>query len=121
MVGTTVTLPQAQFLNPLRNCLVCDSTELRPVLERMYGEKVREDVYGRLIRESYAEALRDEHIHPVGQPEIVTESAEPGGDLRYSATLEVVPEIDPVGWEGLDVERMFRGCDCPATANCRPR
>jgi trigger factor len=80
----------------------------RPVLERMFGDQVRADVFGRLVSESYAEAVREQRIEPVGQPEIVTEHAEPGAPLRYSATVEVRPEVVASGYAGLAAERPLR-------------
>jgi trigger factor len=80
----------------------------RPVLERLFGDQVRADVFGRLVSESYAEAVREQNIDPVSQPEIVTERAEPGEPLRYSATVEVRPAIVASGYDGLAVERPLR-------------
>jgi trigger factor len=79
----------------------------RAVLERMFGDRVRADVFGRLIQESYAAALEDKQLEPVGQPEIVTEQAEPGRALRYSATVEVKPEVVVERYTGLEVERRI--------------
>src|SRR5215470_10459115 len=56
----------------------------RPVLERMFGDRVRADVFAKLIQHSYEEVIETQHIEAVGQPEIVTQQAEPGGVLRYS-------------------------------------
>lgn len=80
----------------------------RSVLERMFGDQVRADVFGRLVSESYAEAVREQRIEPVGQPEIVTEHAEPGAALRYSATVEVRPDVVASGYTGLAAERPLR-------------
>lgn len=80
----------------------------RSVLEKMFGDQVRADVFGRLVSESYADAVREQNLHPVGSPEIVTERAEPGAPLRYSATVEVRPTVSAGGWSGLAVERPVR-------------
>jgi trigger factor len=80
----------------------------RAVLERLFGDQVRADVYGRLVSESYAEAVRDQRIEAVGQPEIVTERAEAGAPLRYSATVEVRPAVVATGYSGVAVERPLR-------------
>ncbi len=77
----------------------------RAVLERMFGDRVRADVFGRLIQESYAAALEEQKLEAVGQPEIVTEQAEPGSALRYSATVEVKPEVVVERYAGLEVQR----------------
>jgi len=80
----------------------------RPVLEKMFGDQVRADVFGKLVQTSYAEALREQRLDPVSTPEIVTERAELGEPLRYSATVEVRPEITARGYEGLPAERPRR-------------
>jgi trigger factor len=77
----------------------------RPVLERMFGDRVRAEVFGRLIHDSYTEALEEQQIAAVGQPEIVTEQTEAGAALRYRATVEVKPNFTVEGYAGLSVER----------------
>ncbi|MGD9762598.1 MAG: trigger factor [Candidatus Binatia bacterium] len=77
----------------------------RAVLEQLFGDQVRADVFGRLVQESFAEAVREQQIQPVSSPEIVTESAEIGSPLRYSATVEVRPTVSATGYAGLAVER----------------
>lgn len=77
----------------------------RAVLERMFGDRVRAEVFGRLIQDSYAEAIEEQRIAAVGQPEIVTEQTEAGAALRYRATVEVKPDVTVEGYGGLSVER----------------
>lgn len=80
----------------------------RAVLEKLFGDQVRVDVFSRLVEDSYREALQSESIDPVGQPEVVTESADAAGPLRYSAVVEVRPEVAAAGYRDLDVERPLR-------------
>ena len=56
----------------------------RPVLERLFGDRVRAEVFGKLIQHSYSEVLEERQIQALGQPEIVTEQAQPGVALRYA-------------------------------------
>jgi trigger factor len=77
----------------------------RAVLERMFGDRVRAEVFGHLIQDSYAEAIAGQQIAVVGQPEIVTEQTEAGAALRYHATVEVKPDVTVEGYTGLDVDR----------------
>ncbi len=77
----------------------------RAVLERMFGDRVRAEVFGRLIQDSYAEAIEEQQIAAVGQPEIVTEQTEAGAALRYRATVEVKPEISVGEYNGISVDR----------------
>ena len=77
----------------------------RPVIERLFGDRVRAEVFEKLIQQSYAEVVEEQRIAAVGHPEIVTEQARPGEALRYSATVEVKPEIVVQHYTGLEVER----------------
>ena len=77
----------------------------RAVLERMFGDRVRAEVFGRLIQDSYAEAIEEQQIVAVGRPEIVTEQTEAGAALRYRATVEVKPDVTVEGYTGLSIDR----------------
>jgi trigger factor len=77
----------------------------RPVLEQLFGDQVRTEVFGKLIQESYTAALRERGLAVVSEPQIVTERAELGAALRYSATVEVKPEVQPRDYSGLRVDR----------------
>lgn len=83
----------------------------RAVLEQMYGEQVRADVFGRLVQESFADAVRTQNLQPVSTPQIITESAAPGAPLRYSATVEVRPTITVANYTGLTADRPTRTID----------
>ncbi|TFH28522.1 MAG: trigger factor, partial [Myxococcales bacterium] len=80
----------------------------RSVLERMYGDQICADVFGDLIRRSFVDAIKEQEIEPVGEPEILTESAEPGAPLRYSANVEVKPNVVVEAYSGLEVERHLK-------------
>lgn len=80
----------------------------RPVLERLFGDQVRADVFSKLIQESFADALREQQLEPVGEPEVVTDQAEPGAPLRYSVTIEVKPDVVATGYHGLEADRRVR-------------
>ncbi len=68
------------------------------VIEQRFGAQVRNEAYGDLIRESLGEAISQENLRVVGTPEVTPESTGEAGEIRYSATFEVLPEfgtIDP--------------------------
>jgi trigger factor len=75
------------------------------VIQKQYGEQVRNEVVGDLIRTSYAEALTQEKLNPAGGPRIDPVSAQPGSDLKYTATFEVLPEIRLQPVESISIER----------------
>ena len=74
----------------------------RQVLERMFGDQVRREVLGRLVEESFHHAVHEHQLAIVGTPEIDADVLTPGEALRYSATVDVRPDIvlnDLTGFE----------------------
>jgi trigger factor len=77
----------------------------RPVLERYFAEEVRGEVTSRLVREGFANALDESKLAIVAPPDLdVTPSGETEA-LRFSATVEVMPEIAGVETSGLTAGR----------------
>ena len=71
------------------------------VIEQRFGAQVREEALGELVRTSFDEAVRQEKLQPAGNPG--HPAAEPegeDGEIRYTATFEVVPEFGEI-----DVDR----------------
>jgi trigger factor len=77
----------------------------RHVLERYYGSQVESEVIGELIQHSFVHALEERHLHAVARPEIVAEEVRPTEGLRYSATIEIKPDVRVEGYDKLEVER----------------
>jgi len=72
------------------------------VIQKQFGDQVRSEVMSDLIRTSYAEAVNQEKVNPAGSPRI---ELQPGGDLKYTATFEVLPEVKLAPVEEIAVER----------------
>ncbi len=70
------------------------------MLRRVYGGQVLQEVYGHMIESSYQEAIEQEKLHPAGMPKIEPKEASEEGLFGYVATLEVMPEVEPVKLEG---------------------
>ncbi len=64
------------------------------VVRKFYGPQVRDEVVSDLIRETFAEALRQEKLQPAGGPRIEPQKTEQPDDLRYTATFEVYPQFE---------------------------
>jgi trigger factor len=77
----------------------------RRVLEHMFGEQVRREVLGRLVEESVHHAIHEHQLAVIGSPEIDADVLTPGEALRYSATVDVRPEIALGDVGGFDVVR----------------
>lgn len=77
----------------------------RSLLERYYKEQVEYDVTSKIINDSFNRALSEKAIFPVSEPEIEAESFTPGSPFKYTATVEIRPEIELTGYEGLRIEK----------------
>ncbi len=77
----------------------------RPLLERYYGEAVKEEVISRVIEGSYREAIDRENVSPVSHPRIEGVKLDEGKGVQYSATVEVKPEVEVKEYTGLRVTR----------------
>jgi trigger factor len=80
----------------------------RKILEKHYGDQVRADVLSHLIEHSYATAVSEKGLRPVGSPEIVPETVEAGQPLRYSATVDIWPDITIDEYKGFPAKRSIR-------------
>src|SRR4249919_2601795 len=77
------------------------------VIEQRFGPKVREEVLGELIRTSFDEAIRQEHVQPAGNPDIKEADVKnEDGQIRYTATFEVVPEFGEIDVTALEFDRV---------------
>ena len=75
------------------------------VVEQQFGAQLREEVVSELVRSSFAEAVSQEKLEPVGGPRIETLTAPTGEELRYAAVFEVYPTVLLAGLDGLAVTR----------------
>ena len=77
----------------------------RPILERMYGAAVAEQIEQTLIRETLGAAIEQTELEPVAAPEVDSRPPRPGEDFNYVARVEVRPEIELPELEGLPARR----------------
>lgn len=73
----------------------------RSVLERMYGASMPDEVERLLVSETLAAAIDQAKVVPISEPDIDAESPQPGTVFRYTARIEVKPEITLPDLSGL--------------------
>jgi trigger factor len=76
------------------------------IIEQRYGAQVRSEAFGELVRETLGEALRKENIKPAGNPSIEAQATGENGEIRYTATFEVVPDFGTIDVSGLKIDRV---------------
>ena len=76
------------------------------VVRQRYGRQVQLDIVNETMQRSLQQAIRDEDLRPASMPRVDVEPARlEGGDLEFSALIEVYPEIEPIDVSGLAIER----------------
>jgi trigger factor len=70
---------------------------------RMGREGVRQEALREALPEYYAEALRQTEVDAIAPPEIDITSGEAEGPLAFDAVVEVRPQVNLVGYQGLQV------------------
>ncbi len=76
----------------------------RDVLERYIGtEALRDEALKRLLPESYSEAVTKAGIAPVARPSIEVKEVGDGKGLRFTATVDVYPEVTLPDYRALRV------------------
>lgn len=65
----------------------------RAILQRYYGDYIKNEVISKLINDTFSKAISDQDIKPVSQPTIDDGTLEEGKAFEYSAVVEVKPDI----------------------------
>lgn len=75
----------------------------RPILERMFGRQVEQEVVKQLVQESFVAAATKHQIQPVAEPIVDDAHLHKGKSFHYSARVEVRSEITPKDYDGVEV------------------
>lgn len=77
------------------------------VIEQRFGNQVRSEAFGELVRNSFDKAIRQENVRIAGQPNIKAEPAESEDEIRFSATFEIVPDFGDIAVDQLQINRVL--------------
>jgi trigger factor len=76
------------------------------VVRQRYGKQVQADIVNETMQRSLQQAIRDEALRPASMPRVDAAPEQlDGGDLEFSAVVEVYPEIEPIDVSALAIER----------------
>jgi trigger factor len=75
------------------------------VIRRMYGDRIRSDVLERLVGTTFQDAVRQENLVPVSDPDIELQDYSPDAGIAYTVVVEVRPQIKPRGYTGLHLKK----------------
>ncbi len=75
------------------------------LLKKRYGEAVKGEVLEKTIQDSWQQALTDKGLRPAAQPKVDIVTFEDGVDLEYTLAVELLPDIDPIDFSKLELDR----------------
>ena len=75
------------------------------VVQKRYGQSIRQEVIGEVMRDAYVEALTQEKQNPIGYPKFEPKSMEEGKDLEFIAVFEVYPDLEITDFSGIKLEK----------------
>jgi trigger factor len=75
------------------------------VIQKRYGQSVRQEVAGELMQRNFVDAIVAEKMNPAGRPNFIAKSNENGKSLEFEAIFEIYPEVALTGLESIAVER----------------
>jgi trigger factor len=78
----------------------------RSVLERMFGKRVRAEVAGQLVRESFVTAVTEHNLQAVSEPRVdEAPEIQSGQPFAFEAVVEVRGDIQVGDWKGMSLSR----------------
>tara|TARA_R110002110_G_scaffold103814_8_gene262274 strand:+ start:310 stop:1614 length:1305 start_codon:yes stop_codon:yes gene_type:complete len=76
------------------------------VVKRRFGDSVRQEIVGEIMRDNYIKALQEQDINPAGWPKLEPKIMEAGKDLEFVAVFEVMPEIELGDLSQISIEKL---------------
>ena len=76
------------------------------LVKKRFGQSVLGEVLEKSVNDSSQQTLDDRGLRPALQPSIEVTSFEEGKDLEFSLTVELMPEIDPIDFSAISLEKL---------------
>jgi trigger factor len=76
------------------------------VLKQRYGQSVMGEVLEETVNETTNLALKERNLRPALQPKIAIEKFEPGQDLSFGVTVEILPDLATPDITLVELERL---------------
>ncbi len=81
----------------------------RAILEKRFGENIRNETRGQLISDAFQQAIKDNEIEIIGDPDFGDPDSVPmvesGTDFVFTVSVEVVPDFELPDLEGVPVTK----------------
>lgn len=75
------------------------------IVRQKYGQAVMGEVLERAVNEGAEKAITDKGLRPAAQPKVEITNFAEGADLEFTVALETLPEITPMDFAKVSLER----------------
>lgn len=75
------------------------------LLKQRYEKSVMGEVLEKSVQEGSSQLMTERNLRPAGQPKVEIVKFESGQDLEFSVALEVIPDITPVDFKTISLQR----------------
>ncbi|PIW29131.1 MAG: trigger factor [Rhodospirillales bacterium CG15_BIG_FIL_POST_REV_8_21_14_020_66_15] len=76
------------------------------LLRKRFGPAIMGEILDQAVNDSSAQALAEKGLRPATQPQVEITSFDEGKDLEYTLAVDVLPEITPMDFSKLKVEKL---------------
>lgn len=77
-----------------------------PLIKKKYGDSVRGEVLERVVNEGSGKAIMDRSLKPALQPKVEIGKYDNGGDLEFTLSVEILPDVPAVDFSSIQLERL---------------
>ncbi len=81
------------------------------LLKARYGESLLGEILEKAVNTNTEMALNERGLRPAVQPRVEITAYDKGKDLEYKVSVELMPEIEPIDFSTLTVERTVAAVD----------
>src|ERR1700753_3237235 len=75
------------------------------VIKRKYANEIRKEVLDQILPEKFNQAVTEQGVSPVGQPQVTDLKLEEGEPLHVKAVFEYLPEFSIEGYQNVTVPK----------------
>ena len=75
------------------------------LIKNRFAKEVRQEVLESLVSDKFRSALEEQKLNPVSQPQVSELQLFEGQPLKFTATFEVLPEIDVTGYDTVSASK----------------
>ena len=77
----------------------------QPMVEKRYASEIDQEVQQRIIPDAYREAVKEQNLRAVGQPQVESVDSQPGKPFIFTAAVDTAPEFKLPDYKGIAVKK----------------